>query len=121
MRFPKCNLHTHTRFCDGKDSPEEIVEAALALGFQTLGFSGHSYTSFDDSCCMTGEREEKYRQEIARLKEEYSDKIRILCGIEQDFYSDYPAYQSDFAAKLECVFGFLRENSYRSVFFEELL
>ena len=48
------------------------------------------------------------------------DSIRVMIH-EQYFYSDYPAYQSDFEAKLECVFGFLRENSYRSVFFEELL
>ncbi len=27
------NLHTHTCFCDGKDTPEEIVLTAIETGF----------------------------------------------------------------------------------------
>ena len=37
----KQNLHTHTLYCDGKDSVEEMVRAAIDKGFTTLGFSGH--------------------------------------------------------------------------------
>ena len=43
----RSNFHTHTRYCDGKDSPAELAEAAFALGFRALGFSGHSFTPFD--------------------------------------------------------------------------
>ena len=35
------NLHSHTTFCDGKNTPEEMVRAAIALGMDSLGFSGH--------------------------------------------------------------------------------
>ena len=83
------NYHTHTRFCDGKDSPEELVREAIALGCEELGFSGHSYVPFDD-CCMTPEGTEAYRREILALKEKYADKIRILLGVEQDWYSPMP-------------------------------
>ena len=42
------NLHTHTTFCDGKDTPEELVEAAIAKGFDSIGFSGHSYMYYSE-------------------------------------------------------------------------
>ena len=35
------NYHTHTTFCDGSHTPEEIVEYALQTGMTHLGFSGH--------------------------------------------------------------------------------
>ena len=40
----KGNLHTHTTYCDGNNSPEEMVLDAISAGFNVLGFSGHSYT-----------------------------------------------------------------------------
>ncbi len=84
----KSNLHTHSVYCDGKDTPRRLVETALEKGFGTLGFSGHSHTDFDESWCMSRENTLLYRGEIARLKEEYAGRIRILCGVEQDYYSD---------------------------------
>ena len=36
------NFHTHTVFCDGADSPEELVLEALRLGCPEIGFSGRS-------------------------------------------------------------------------------
>lgn len=38
------NFHTHSTFCDGKNTPEEIVLAALEKGFVSIGFSSHGYT-----------------------------------------------------------------------------
>ena len=37
----KTNYHMHTTFCDGKNTPEEMVQEALARGFTTIGFSSH--------------------------------------------------------------------------------
>ena len=95
-RFPRCNLHTHTNFCDGKDTPKEIVLAAIDAGLKTIGFSGHSYVHFDLDCCMTREQTEEYRREILRLRETYGKQIQILLGIEQDYYADDPAQGFDF-------------------------
>lgn len=80
------NLHTHTTFCDGKNTPREIVETAIEKGFSYIGFSGHGHTFFDESYCMREEK--KYIAEVRSLKEEYKDKIEILCGVERDFLSD---------------------------------
>ena len=40
-------LHNHSTLCDGKSTPEEMVEAAIALGFTDFGMSCHGYTPFD--------------------------------------------------------------------------
>ena len=89
------NYHTHTRFCDGKDSPEEMVLRAIELGMEELGFSGHSYVPFDD-CCMTPDGTLAYRREILRLRERYADRIRIFLGVEQDYYSPAPTGGYDY-------------------------
>ena len=33
------DLHMHTTFCDGKNTPEEIVLYAIDKGFSAIGFS----------------------------------------------------------------------------------
>lgn len=84
----KENLHTHTTFCDGKDTAEALVVRAMEAGFDVLGFSGHSYTSFDESYCMSAEDVAKYRDTVHGLAQKYGDRITVLCGIEQDYYGD---------------------------------
>ncbi|MBR6769448.1 MAG: histidinol-phosphatase HisJ family protein [Clostridia bacterium] len=86
----KADFHVHTNFCDGKNTPEEMVQAAISLGMTSLGFSVHSYTEFDQSYCIKKEKVAAYIEEINRLKEKYSSKIRILCGIERDLYAETP-------------------------------
>ena len=41
------NPHIHTNFCDGENTPEEMVKAAIRIGFTALGFTGHSPTPYD--------------------------------------------------------------------------
>lgn len=86
----KSNFHTHTIFCDGNDTPEEMVLSAIEKGFDILGFSGHSYLYCDREFTMNRETEPQYRREINLLKEKYKDQIKLFCGIEQDYYSDQP-------------------------------
>ena len=88
-------FHNHTSFCDGLNTPEEMVLAAIDAGCASIGFSGHSYTWFDESYCMSREGVREYCAEIARLKGEFPD-IRILCGVEQDYFSEEPTDAFDF-------------------------
>ncbi len=81
------DYHIHTNLCDGKDSPEDMVLTAIEKGFATIGFSGHSPLG-NEYWCMNKENLAIYKKEITRLKEKYKDKIEILLGIEQDYYSD---------------------------------
>lgn len=79
------NFHTHTTFSDGKNTPEEVVLYAIEKGYDSLGFSDHSYTEFDLSYCM--QNESGYIADITNLKEKYKDKIEIYLGLEEDIFS----------------------------------
>ncbi|MBO4693175.1 MAG: histidinol-phosphatase HisJ family protein [Clostridia bacterium] len=83
------NYHTHTVYCDGADTPEELVLYAISENCSEIGFSGHSYTNIEEDSpfCMTLRNTEVYKSEISRLKEKYKDKIKIYLGVEQDYYS----------------------------------
>lgn len=94
---PLVDYHVHTTFSDGKNTPEETVLSAIEKGLKMIGFSDHSYTYFDESYCIQKERIKEYKSEIARLKTKYADKIKILCGIEQDFYSTESVSGYDYA------------------------
>lgn len=82
-------VHIHTTFCDGKSTAEEFVLAAIEKGYDTLGFSAHSYTPFDLDFCIPSEEDTiKYINEIKRLQVKYADKIDILLGCEVDYFSN---------------------------------
>lgn len=90
------DLHVHTLFSDGKNTPREVTEEAVKRGMKKIGFSDHSYTDFDQSFCIPAQKIMQYRGCIAGLKNEYAGKIEILCGIEQDYYSDEPTDGYDY-------------------------
>ena len=79
------DLHMHTVWSDGKNTPEEMVQEAIRKGLETVGISDHSS---GDPCGMTLETAPAYKAEIARLKEKYAGQIRVLCGLERDFFTD---------------------------------
>ena len=95
MRTPY-DFHVHSVFSDGKNTPREMVEAAISYGMETLGFSDHSHTAFDLSWCMQPENISAYRETITALKQEYAGKIELFCGIEQDYDSDEPTDGYDY-------------------------
>ena len=79
------DLHMHTIFSDGKNTPEEMVQEAIRRGLDTVGISDHSS---GDPCGMTLADSVRYREEIARLKRKYAGQIRVLCGLERDYMTD---------------------------------
>ncbi len=91
------DLHVHTTYCDGKDTAEDIVKQAIKIGLKTIGFSGHSYTDFDQSYCMSIEGTKAYIKEINGLKDKYNCQIEVLCGIEQDYFATINKKDFDFS------------------------
>ena len=95
--FTKSNLHTHTRFADGKHTAEEVVLSAIDSGMEVLGFSEHSFHPHPDIYGMESiQLQQEYCKEIERLKAVYADRIKILCGIEQDSLSGVPVEVYDY-------------------------
>lgn len=89
------DLHSHTyySFC-GKDSPETVVEAAIAGGIEMLGICDHNYgIGFGRKDAYKAPTDvvpnqypdlvlRRYYDHISLVKEKYADRIRVLCGIE---------------------------------------
>ncbi|MCQ2557560.1 MAG: histidinol-phosphatase [Oscillospiraceae bacterium] len=90
------DFHVHSTFCDGKASPEELVQAALEKGLAAIGFSSHSYIPGEEDWTLAADYG-PYRAEIRRLKEKYAGQIQIWCGIEQDFRSELPSEPFDYS------------------------
>lgn len=81
------NYHTHTLFCDGKNTPEEIVNRAISLGMDEIGFSAHS-----DLCPDI----DSYRRAVSELKEKYRGRISVKLGIEYDYFSEVDISEYDY-------------------------
>jgi len=80
------NYHTHSTWCDGKSTPREMVEAAIAKGFDTIGFSSHAMLPQDDvGWVLTPAKVALYAADIRGLAAEYASRIRVLCGVEADY------------------------------------
>ncbi|MBQ6389058.1 MAG: histidinol-phosphatase HisJ family protein [Mogibacterium sp.] len=82
------DLHMHTTYCDGNDTAEDMIRAAVGRGLNTVGLSGHSFTPHDTEYCMSRAGTEQYISEVLALKGKYRDRIRVLLGIEMDYYAD---------------------------------
>lgn len=89
----KTNYHTHTTFCDGKNSAREMIEEALRKNFSILGFSSHSLYPHAADWHMDAADHQKYFDEIRSLAKEYSDRIKIYAGLEADYI---PQFACDF-------------------------
>ena len=61
------NLHTHSTYCDGKNTISEMVDTAVKKGFSSIGFSSHSYMSFDASLGLSPDDEDSYFEDIRQL------------------------------------------------------
>ena len=79
----KQNLHCHTTFDDGADTPEAMVNAAISAGLTSIGISAHSPVP-GEVWCMRKENEPKFKAEIHRLSEKYRDWLKVYCGLEYD-------------------------------------
>lgn len=90
------DYHIHTTFSDGANTPREVIEYAIKHGIKEIGFSDHSYTAFDESYCIKKKRADEYFAEVSALKKEYANEIKVLCGIEQDYYSESDVSRYDY-------------------------
>lgn len=90
------DLHNHTLYCDGRNTPEETVICAIGKGLDTVGILCHSYTFFDTSYCIGEDETEKFIAEVHALSDKYQGKIEVLCGVEQDCYSTAPTDGFDY-------------------------
>lgn len=82
----KINLHTHSTWCDGADSPRRIAESAIEKGFDVIGFSSHAMLPADPlGWPLTAAKIPGYAAEIRALAKEFASRIEIRLGVEADY------------------------------------
>lgn len=84
------NLHAHTIRCghaSGED--RDYIEAAIAAGYQEIGFSDHTYLRQDEYGAglfrPNDELTRDYVRSVRSLQEEYAGRIRIHLGVEMEY------------------------------------
>ena len=86
-------FHLHTTWSDGKNTIEEMAQAASALGYEYLGVSDHSQTAFY-AHGLDEKRVLEQKKEIEAAQKKFPG-VRIFHGIESDILADgaldYPA------------------------------
>jgi len=90
------NLHTHTTYCDGRLDAESMVLAAIKKGGSSIGFSEHSYVSFDEDYSMPLDDIPIYIQDVLELKKKYEDTIEVFLGMEVDYFTTTPPIGLDY-------------------------
>ncbi len=90
------DLHVHTGYSDGVNTPDEMVQAAIRMGYGYIALTDHS-KSEHIAHGMEQKRLLKYINEINKLKKKYDGKIAVLCGSEVNIMNDGSL---DYAKKL---------------------
>ena len=97
----KANYHTHTARCGhAAGSDEDYVRAAIAQGFDELGFSDHvpwpyasGYTH--PTVRMTIGQMDGYIASVRALERRYAGKIAIRLGFECEYFPAYMGWLAD--------------------------
>lgn len=97
----KANYHTHTARCGHAEGMDEAyVQAAIAQGFDTLGFSDHVPWPYKSGFTNPGVRMHvsqlpQYTASVRALGEKYGDQIRVLAGFECEYFPEYIGWLAD--------------------------
>ncbi|MDY6836309.1 MAG: PHP domain-containing protein [Chloroflexota bacterium] len=70
----RTDIHIHSSFSDGLNTPEELVLEAIRLGYQEIAITDHVRRS---THWLDG-----FHREMERLKKLYADRIDLYSGIE---------------------------------------
>lgn len=87
----RTNYHSHTFRCHHAGGTEEAyIQTAIDSGFAVLGFSDHTPWPYADGFVsgvrMLPEELAEYVRTVRTLGETYADRIRVLCGLECEYY-----------------------------------
>ncbi len=90
----KCNYHTHTTRCmHAEGTDESYVRAAVAAGFDVLGFSDHApfpfANGFVSGIRMHPEELDGYLASVAALRAKYAGTLTVHTGLEAEYFPRY--------------------------------
>ncbi len=101
------NLHTHTKYCDGKYSAEDMIISAINSNMQSIGISTHGPLPFMSDWNIQKTEVDNYIDEIIILKQKYKDVIQVYLGMELDYIPSvgFDQYTLDLIKRLDYYIG----------------
>lgn len=101
------NLHTHTKYCDGKYSAEDMILSAINSSMQSIGISTHGPLPFKSDWNIQKAEVDSYIDEIINLKQKYNDTIEVYLGMELDYIPGigFDDYTLDLIKRLDYYIG----------------
>jgi len=88
-------LHTHNKYCDGKEDINTLIKNAVNQGVTQIGISSHAPIKKENNWSMDLEQLDNYQNDMKKAKAKYNNLIAIFCSLEIDFIPDY-SYTFDF-------------------------
>lgn len=81
------NFHSHTQYCDGRATMEDMASAADEHDMKLWGISPHAPICVESPCNMTKEQVEPFLTGAERLKQQYDGTMKVFISMEVDFIS----------------------------------
>ena len=108
------NYHTHTKRClHAYGTEEDYVKEAIKAGMGQLGFSDHGpFSDHDYGYRMPYDELDSYIEEIDRLSSEYQGRIKLLKGLEIEYFPEYSDYYRLLLEEKHLDYLALGEHSY---------
>jgi histidinol-phosphatase (PHP family) len=83
------SMHTHTKFCDGKDDIETMCRAAYEKSLFAIGFSAHApvdkQLGWETDWNMKSSLADEYAAQVLAAKERWRGKLSVFLGLEVDY------------------------------------
>ena len=103
----KAELHSHSTWSDGRNTIQQMAEAARQRGYKILAITDHS-PSLGITQGVTIEGLKEQRAEIDSVQNQLGDSIRLLQGSEVEIRADGSLdYPDEVLASLDIVFASL--------------
>ena len=100
----KANYHTHHYLCNhAKGNTEDYVKEALKIGLKELGMSDHAPNTRvnDKGVRMDPSEFNIYLDDIETAQTKYKDQIKILKGVEVEYFYDHEEYYDFLREKVD--------------------
>jgi len=96
------NFHLHSTGSDGRLTPEQVVQEAVAAGINYMCFTDHYPEpggGLEKGWKSDIFHSEEYKKEIKRLQEAYKNQIDIGFGVELDWFEEFQDWTKKEIAK----------------------
>ncbi|WP_318483072.1 histidinol-phosphatase [Photobacterium leiognathi] len=102
------DLHTHSQYSKhAKGEVEDVVKSAIAQGIKILCLTDHAPYFVDSENRILESELASYVKEVRSMAAKYSEKIKVLVGLEIDYHPQHEDYIANLiqSAEVDYVIG----------------